>query len=39
MKKIILVVIAVVVAVVAKRKMDQGKAEAALWSEATDTVD
>ena len=39
MKKILLVAIAVGGAVVAKRKIDQGKQEQALWQQATDTVD
>ena len=38
MKKLLLVALAAVGAVVAKRKMDEGKNEQALWAEATDTV-
>ena len=38
MKKILLVTIAVAGAVYAKRKMDEGKHEQALWAEATDNV-
>ena len=37
MKKLLLVALAAVGAVVAKRKMDEGKNEQALWAEATDT--
>lgn len=39
MKKILLVALAAAGAVVAKKKMDQGKQEQALWQQATDTVD
>jgi len=39
MKKLLLVALAAVGAVVAKRKMDEGKNEQALWAEATDTVE
>ena len=39
MKKILLVTIAVAGAVFAKKKMDQGKQEQALWQQATDNVD
>ena len=39
MKKLLLVAIAAVGAVAAKKKMDQGKQEQALWREATDNVD
>ncbi len=39
MKKLLLVVLAAAGAVFAKRKMDEGKNEQALWAEATDTVD
>ncbi|GAW48049.1 MULTISPECIES: DLW-39 family protein [unclassified Nocardioides] len=39
MKKILLVLIAVGGAVFAKKKIDEGKKEQALWAEATDTVD
>ena len=38
MKKILLVAIAAAGAVFAKKKMDEGKAEQALWAEATDSV-
>jgi hypothetical protein len=37
-KKIILVLLAVGGAALAKKKMDEGKSEQALWAEATDTV-
>ena len=39
MKKLLLVALAAAGAVFAKRKMDEGKNEQALWAEATDTVD
>jgi hypothetical protein len=39
MKKLLLVLLAAVGAAVAKKKMDEGKNEQALWAEATDTVD
>ncbi|WP_231388879.1 DLW-39 family protein [Marmoricola sp. URHB0036] len=39
MKKILLVTIAVAGAVFAKKKMDQGKQEQALWQQATDNVE
>ncbi|MEX0429291.1 DLW-39 family protein [Nocardioides sp. DS6] len=38
MKKIVLVLLAAAGAVVAKKKLDQSKAEQALWAEATDPV-
>jgi hypothetical protein len=38
MKKILLVAVAAAGAVFAKRKIEQGKQEQALWREATDTV-
>ena len=38
MKKILLVVIGAAGAVLAKKKYDEGKAEQALWAEATDPV-
>lgn len=38
MKKIVLLVVAVAGAVLAKKKLDDGKAEQALWAEATDAV-
>ena len=37
MKKLLLVVLAAAGAVFAKKKIDEGKAEQALWAEATDT--
>ena len=39
MKKLLLVALAAAGAAVAKKKMDQGKNEQALWAEATDNVD
>ena len=39
MKKIVLLVLLAGVALVVKRKIDEGKKEQALWAEATDTVD
>ena len=39
MKKILLITIAVAGAVLAKKKMDEGKQEQALWQQATDNVD
>ena len=39
MKKLLLLALAAAGAVVAKRKMDEGKNEQALWAEATDNVD
>jgi len=38
MKKLIFVLLAVAGAAFAKKKMDDGKTEQALWAEATDTV-
>ncbi len=38
MKKILLVLIAAAGAVVARKKVAEGKAEQALWAEATDPV-
>ena len=38
MKKLLLLAAAVAGAVVAKKKLDEGKAEQALWAEATDAV-
>ena len=38
MKKIIVILLAAAGAVLAKKKMDAGKSEQALWAEATDTV-
>jgi hypothetical protein len=37
-KKILLLALAAVGAVLAKKKIDAGKAEQALWAEATDNV-
>ncbi|WP_216652076.1 MULTISPECIES: DLW-39 family protein [Nocardioides] len=39
MKKLLLVVLAAAGAALAKKKMDEGKNEQALWAEATDNVD
>jgi hypothetical protein len=39
MKKLLLVLLAAGAAVLAKKKMDEGKHEQALWAEATDSVD
>ena len=39
MKKLVLVVLAAAGAAIAKKKMDEGKAEQALWAEATDRVE
>lgn len=39
MKKLLLVALAAAGAVFAKKKMDEGKHEQALWAEATDTVE
>ena len=38
MKKILLVLLAAAGAAFAKKKMDEGKNEQALWAEATDSV-
>ena len=38
MKKIVLLVLLVLAALVVKRKIDEGKKEQALWAEATDSV-
>ena len=38
MKKILFIALAAAGAVFAKKKMDEGKAEQALWAEATDSV-
>ena len=38
-KKLLLLALAAAGAVVAKKKIDEGKAEQALWAEATDTVE
>jgi hypothetical protein len=39
MKKILLVLLAAGGAVFAKRKLDEGRTEQALWAEATDPVE
>jgi len=39
MKKILLVAVAAVGALIAKKKLDAGKQEQALWQQATDNVD
>ena len=39
MKKILLVAVAAAGAVIAKKKLDEGKNEQALWQQATDNVD
>jgi hypothetical protein len=39
MKKILLVAVAAASAVIAKKKLDEGKQEQALWQQATDNVD
>ena len=39
MKKLLLLALAAAGVVFAKKKLDEGKAEQALWAEATDTVD
>lgn len=39
MKKLLLIAAAVVGAIVVRKKMDESKAEQALWAEATDSVD
>ena len=38
MKKLLLVLLAAAGAAFAKKKMDEGKSEQALWAEATDAV-
>lgn len=38
MKKLLLLALAAAGALVAKKKMDEGKHEQALWAEATDSV-
>ena len=38
MKKLLLIALAAGAAVFAKKKIDEGKAEQALWAEATDSV-
>ena len=39
MKKILFIAIAAVGAVLAKKKLDEGKQEQALWQQATDNVE
>ena len=39
MKKLLLVVLAAAGAALAKKKIDEGKREQALWQQATDPVD
>jgi len=39
MKKLLFVLLAAAGVAFAKKKMDEGKAEQALWAEATDTVE
>ena len=39
MKKLLLLALGAAGAVIAKKKMDEGRAEQALWAEATDNVD
>ena len=39
MKKLLFVLVAAAGVAFAKKKMDEGKAEQALWAEATDTVE
>ncbi len=39
MKKILLVALAAAGALIAKKKLDEGKDEQALWQQATDSVD
>jgi hypothetical protein len=39
MQKVLLILLAAAGAVFAKKKMDQGRHEQALWAEATDNVD
>ena len=39
MKKLVLVLIAAAGAFIAKKKLDEGRAEQALWAEATDNVE
>jgi hypothetical protein len=39
MKKILLIALAAIGALIAKKKMDEGQREQALWAEATDKVD
>ena len=39
MKKLVLVLLAAAGAVIAKKKLDEGRHEQALWAEATDRVE
>lgn len=39
MKKLVLVLLAAAGAVIAKKKIDEGRSEQALWAEATDHVE
>lgn len=39
MKKLVLVLLAAAGAVIAKKKIDEGRSEQALWAEATDNVE
>ena len=39
MKKLVLLVLAAAGAALAKKKIDEGRAEQALWAEATDSVE
>lgn len=39
MKKILLVLLAAAGAVLARKKIEEGRSEQALWAEATDNVD
>jgi hypothetical protein len=39
MKKILLIALAAIGALIAKRKLNEGQHEQALWAEATDKVD
>ncbi len=39
MKKLVLILLAAAGAVIAKKKIDEGRAEQALWAEATDNVE
>ena len=39
MKKLVVLALGVVGAVLAKKQLDRSKAEQALWAEATDTVE
>ncbi|GAA2141196.1 hypothetical protein GCM10009844_11500 [Nocardioides koreensis] len=39
MKKLVLVLLAAAGVVIAKKKIDEGRSEQALWAEATDNVE